>query len=210
MVDLDHLPLTRTTLLQLRRDLADARQGHALLERKREVLLKELWRLMGEVERSEEEVRRRFAAAYEALAQARQAMGYSRMRWAGLAPAAECRYAVESRSVMGVPLPLVQLEISPLPLPYSPFGVSVAFDEARVRWLEVGEVLGAWSETVGAVWKVAAELGKTRRRVSALETLVIPRYEAAIAAIESVLEEQEREGFVQAKRVKARQEAEDG
>ena len=49
MTDLDQLPATRTTLLTLRSELDQARHGHAILERKRETLLRELWDLFSEV-----------------------------------------------------------------------------------------------------------------------------------------------------------------
>lgn len=206
MADPAQLPATRTSLLMLRRQLDDARQGHLLLERKREVLLRELWGLLREVRHHERDVRGRFAAAYAALREARLDMGGERLRWAALAPAARTRYRVDARSVMGVALPRVQLRIEPLALPYSPWGTSASFDEARERWLEVGQNLGSWIETIGAVWRVAAELERTQRRANALEHILIPQLERAIGRIEGVLEEQEREAFDLAKRVKRRKE----
>ena len=200
------LPPTRTSLLLLRRRLDEAQQGHELLERKREVLLRELWSLLQQVAHHERDVRRRFAAAYRALSEARLASGSERIGWAALAPAAETRYRVDARTVMGVALPRVRLEVEPLPLPYSPFGTGAGFDEARERWLRVGEVLGSWVETIGAVWRVAADLEKTQRRVNALEHVLIPEYRAAIGRIEAAMEEQEREAFMRAKRVKERRE----
>jgi V/A-type H+-transporting ATPase subunit D len=71
-----------------------------------------------------------------------------------------------------------------------------------MNWIEVGKILGSWIEISGSVWRVAVEVGRTQRRVKALENLVIPRYEAAIRRIEAVLDEQERESFIRIKRVK--------
>jgi V/A-type H+/Na+-transporting ATPase subunit D len=201
-------PPTRARLLELRRRLAEARAGHAMLERKREVLLREVWDLIRELGHLERDVRRRFGAAYGALREARLAMGSEALAWAALAPAARSVCVTEARSVMGVTLPLVHVSVTPLPLPYSPFGTSVAMDRARQRWLEVGEVLGAWAETYNSVWRASAELARTQRRVNALEKLLIPDYEAAIHTIEAVLEEQERATFLRGKRVKERKEAE--
>lgn len=203
-------PLTRSRLLDLRRRAAEARAGHAMLERKREVLLREVWGLLRELGHLERDVRRRFGLAYGALREARLAMGSEGLAWAALAPAARSAGSVEARSVMGVSLPLVHVELEPLPLPYSPFGTSVTMDRARQRWLEVGQVLGAWAEAYSSVWRASAELARTQRRVNALEKLLIPRYEATIRAIEDALEEQERETFLRGKRVKERKEAEGG
>jgi V/A-type H+/Na+-transporting ATPase subunit D len=206
MTDPDQLPATRSALLELRQDLDRAVQGHAILERKRETLLRELWDLFGEVKHTEREVRERFSAAYQAQREARLIMGSDAMRFAGLAPAANTEYAVEARSVMGVSLPLVTIRLEPLPFPYSPSGISAAFDELRTKWIEAGRILGAWTELSGSVWRVAAELEQTQRRVKALENFLIPKYQAAIRRIQTILEEQERETFIRAKRAKERRE----
>lgn len=195
-------PATRARLLELRRRVSEARAGHAMLERKREVLLREVWGLLRELGHLEREVRARFGAAYAAVREARLAMGSEGLAWAALAPAARTTCVTEARSVMGVALPLVHVDVEPLPLPYSPFGTSVTMDRTRQCWLEVGEVLGAWAETYSSVWRASAELARTQRRVNALEKLLIPDYEAAIHAIEETLEEQERATFLRGKRVK--------
>lgn len=206
MIDPGQLPPTRAVLLDLRRELDQAVQGHAILERKRETLLRELWDLFSEVKHTERDVRERFALAYKIQREARLVMGMDTMRFAGLAPAAKTDYAVEVRSVMGVSLPLVTMRVEPLPFPYSPAGINAVFDELRTRWIEAGKILGTWTEISGSVWRVAAELEQTQRRVNALENLLIPQYQAAIQRIQVVLDEQERESFMRTKRVKERKE----
>jgi len=210
MIEPDQLPPTRAVLLDLRRELEQAVQGHDILERKRETLLRELWNLFGEVKHTEREVRERFARAYQVQREARLAMGIDAMRFAALAPAAETEYAVEARSVMGVALPLVTMRVEPLPFPYSPAGIRAIFDALRNRWIEVGQILGSWTEISGSVWRVAAELERTQRRVNALENLLIPKYRAAIQRIQMMLDEQEREGFLRTKRVKEQHDAREG
>lgn len=204
MLDPDQLPPTRTALLDLRRELDEAVQGHAILEQKRTVLLRELWGLLSEIKHTETEVRERFAEAYRVQQEARVTMGMDAMRFAALAPAANADYSIESRSVMGVVLPLVKMQVTPLPFPYSPAGIDAIFDELRTRWVEVGQILGSWTEITGSVWRVATELERTQRRVRVLENLLIPKYRAAIERIEAVLDEQERDSFMRTKRVKER------
>jgi V/A-type H+-transporting ATPase subunit D len=206
MIDPNQAPPTRTALLDLRSELNKAVQGHAILERKRETLLRELWNLFNQVKEKERDVRERFAAAYKAQREGRLMMGMEGMRFAGLAPAATTEYSIELRNVMGASLPLVRMRVNPLPYAYSPAGISAAFDELRIKWIEVGQVLGSWAEISGSVSRVTAELGRTQRRVKALENLVIPKYEAAILRIQAVLDEQERENSMRAKRVKEQRE----
>ena len=206
MIDADQLPPTRTVLLDLRRELDQAIQGHAILEQKREMLLRELWDLFSEVKHTEGEVRERFARAYKVQREARVIMGMDAMRFAALAPAANTEYSIDARSIMGVALPLVKMRVTPLPFPYSPAGISGIFDELRTRWVEVGQILGSWTEITGSVWKVAAELDRTQRRVRVLENLLIPKYQAAIQRIQAILDEQERDSFMRTKRVKEQRE----
>jgi V/A-type H+-transporting ATPase subunit D len=206
LIEPDQLPPTRTVLLSLRRQLEQAVQGHAILERKRETLLRELWDLLGEVRHTERQVRERFAEAFKVQREARLVMGMDAMRFAALAPAADTEYSIDARTVMGVSLPLVTMRIVPLPFPYSPAGISGVFDELRTKWVEVGRILGSWTEITGSAWRVAAELERTQRRVKALENILIPRYRAAIQRIEVVLDEQERDSFMRTKRLKLQRE----
>lgn len=206
MIDPDQLPATRTALLDLRRALDEARQGHAILERKREILLRELWGMLGQMRQTDREVRERFARAYRVQREARLVMGMAAMQFAGLAPAAETDYSVGHRSLMGVSLPVVTMRVEPLPFPYSPAGISPVFDEVRVNWIEAGKVLGPWTQMIGSIGRLAAELERTQRRVKALENLVLPKYEVAILRIRAALEEQERASFLRTKRAKQRRE----
>lgn len=208
MASLDQLPRTRASLLFLREALAEAREGHELLERKREVLLREVWDLMRAVRQHEDRIRDRFEAAHAAIRAARLDAGRDVVRSALLAPSAQTTCSVDARILMGVQLPKVILQVRPERLTTSAGGTPVVLDEARRRWLDVAEALDVWAETYGSVWRVAAELDRTQRRVSTLEQIVIPEHQRAIRTIEATLEEAEREGFVRSKRVKARLEKE--
>ena len=195
-------PPTRSNLLRLREQLKRARAGHALLEHKREVLTHELLALIQDAEATDAEAQRRFQAAYAALAEVRMRMGGDQLQWVSLAHAAEIQTETALRSIMGVAVPLVQVTVTPLPLSYGLGGTSAALDEARTRWLAVAELLGHLVEITTTVWRLATELQKTQRRVNALEQVLMPQLETTLAHIGEVLEEQEREAFVRAKRTK--------
>ena len=203
MVDILNVSPTHSALLELEQMLAQARQGHLLLKRKQEVLMHEFIGLVDDAERAQTEMQARMQAAVTALMTARMRMGSDRLHWASQAQRAEIEAEITTRTIMGVIVPLVQMEVRPMPLAYGLGETSVTLDEAGLRWIEVAEVLGHWVETVTTVWRLAQELQRTRRRVNALEHVLMPQYEAAIAHIQAVLEEQEREAFVRAKRVKS-------
>jgi V/A-type H+-transporting ATPase subunit D len=203
MSSVQNIPPTRAAWLELRQNLEQAKQGHQLLKRKQEVLSHELLGLIEDAEQAEGEMQQRVEAAITALLAARMRMGSERLRWASQAQSAEIRVEMTTRTIMGVTVPLLQGDVRSKPLSYGLGDTSVALDEARLGWIEVAENLAHWVETVTTVWRLGHELQRTRRRVNALEYVVIPRYEAAIAHIQSVLEEQEREEFMRAKRVKS-------
>ena len=163
----------------------------------------ELTGLLDDAERAEAEMQERVQTAVTALTTARMRMGSDRLFWAAQAQIAEIEAEITTRTIMGVMVPLVQMEVRPMLLAYGLGDTSVTLDEAGFCWLEVAEILGHWVETVATVWRLAQELQRTRRRVNALEHVLIPQYEAAMAHIQAVLEEQEREAFVRAKRVKS-------
>ncbi|MBI4480725.1 MAG: V-type ATP synthase subunit D [Acidobacteria bacterium] len=70
------------------------------------------------------------------------------------------------------------------------------------RCSEAGKILGPWAQALGGIAQITSELEKTHRRVNALKHILIPQYRVAIDRIRSVLEEQDRESFLGAKRFK--------
>lgn len=207
MVKQGNVSPTRSNLLRLQQEAEQAKAGYELLDHKREVIVHELLQMIDDAEQSVGEADARFGAAYAALIEARMRMGAERLHWATLAPAAAMASEIGLRSIMGVAVPLVQIEVTPLPLAYGLGDTSAALDEARARWLDVAERLGHLAETTTTVWRLATELQKTQRRVNALAHVLIPQLEAEIQYITDVLEEHEREAFVRAKRVKSLQQA---
>jgi V/A-type H+-transporting ATPase subunit D len=195
---------TRGNLLELQDQLERIREGHGLLDRKREVLTRELLDMIADAEAIQEEARERFKVAYAAMQEARMRIGVNRIRWINLAPAAKISAQVSLHSIMGVMAPLVDVEVRSLPLPYSPGDTSATLDRARERWLEVAGVMGKLVEVQVTVWRLAVELRRTQRRVHALEQIVIPRYKATVDFISASLEEEDREDILHAKMVKER------
>lgn len=193
---------TRGVLLELRRELDRISNGHELLDRKRLALMRNLMERLDEAEDVQRRVREAFRDAREATRWARMRVGTGRLEDVGRQPTADVEVRLSSRNLMGVRVPVVDLDISPRDLPYGPADTSAAVDEARMRWLEVVRMLAELAEAVTTVWRLATELRKTQRRVNALESIVIPRYEETVDSIESVLEEEEREDILRARKVK--------
>lgn len=194
---------TRGNLLQVQAQLEQLQSGHKLLDRKQEVLVQKLLEQLADAEAVEAEMRDRFRVAHKAIRRARMRMGSARLRWLSLTPTARIEAKMHQTSIMGARVPVVRVDIRPRQLPYGLGDTSPALDEARERWLEVLQLLGELTEKVTTVWRLAIELRKTQRRVNALESIIIPQYQDTLTYIEQVLEEENREDIIRAKKVKA-------
>jgi V/A-type H+-transporting ATPase subunit D len=195
---------TRSNLLRIREALKLAREGHEILDKKREVLTTELMHVAHDATALEERVWELLDAAYRALEMARLSTGRERLEWAALSVNETVEVEVRPHSVMGVVIPTVEAHGAPPEMSYGLGNTTVALDEAAARFRRVLAEIPELSETMTTVWRLARELQKTQRRVNALQYIFIPQYEETIAFIESALEEREREATFRLKRIKSR------
>jgi len=184
---------TRTNLIRVKKDLQFAREGHEILDRKREVLISELVRVAHEAEIVQKEVWDLLAAGYAALQKARLTLGSDRVEWAALAANKTVDVHLKFRGIMGVAIPVIESTGAPHEMLYSLGDTNAALDEATSTFREVLLHLPQLSMLVTTVWRLAGELRKTQRRVNALQHIFIPHYEATVSFIVSSLEERERE-----------------
>ena len=194
---------TRSNLLKSKESLQLAREGYDLLEQKREVLLMELMQIVHDLRELQRQVEEKSAEAFAALESALLSMGNEAVRWAALSVTGEQDITLLHRSVMGVPVVTIQGVEAVSDALISPVGTGPALDEARRLFAELKPILYRWSEVEISVWRLAAEIRKTQRRVNALENIFIPEYEDAVKTIEEVLEESDREEFIRKKKVKS-------
>jgi V/A-type H+/Na+-transporting ATPase subunit D len=195
---------TRTNLIRVKKDLRFAREGHEILDRKREVLISELVRVAHEAEAVQKEVWELLSRGYTALQKARLTLGSDRVQWAALAANRTVDVHVKYRGIMGVAIPVIEARGAPHEMLYSPGDTNAALDEASSTFREVLVRLPQLSMLVTTVWRLAGELRKTQRRVNALQHIFIPNYEATVAFIVSSLEEREREEIFRLKWLKTK------
>lgn len=188
-----NLAPTRSNLLKLKASLQFVRDGHDILEKKREVLIMELMSRADEADRRQQEVYACMAEAYGFLELARLTMGQEKIEWAALSVDKSAGIKLLNRGTMGVALSEMTLSSEAPPISYSPEGTSTALDQANVSFRRVLTLLPKMAESEESVHRLVRELKKTQRRVNALERIFIPDYEETIRFIEENLEEQDRE-----------------
>jgi len=193
---------TRSNLLRLRERLEFAREGHDLLEQKRDVLVTEVMHLISDAEDIEQRAYSQLEQAFATLRKANITMGLEAVYRASLASERLAEVDVKEKSVMGVVVPIITYEGREHPMEYGLLGTCTALDESRKEFKAALALLAEMAEIVVSLMRLADETQKTQRRVNALENIFIPDYEKTIKHIEDTLDEREREDLYAMRLVK--------
>lgn len=196
----------RMELLKLRRRLAIARRGHKLLKDKLDELMKRFLDLMRQAVEQRQLVERELAFAYTAFALARSEVMEEELREALAVPCAELDLRVSDARVMGVKVPSFQVELAGGFDCYSLTLTPVSLDAALQAFRELLPGLLELAESENRMRLLAAEIEKTRRRVNALEYVLIPSLEETVTYITMKLDEMERSYRTQLMKIKSMQE----
>lgn len=192
------VPPTKSALLVLKRQVVFLRQGHDMLERKRELLTRLVYQRLTQYRALRGEARQALQDAYRWLGIAHMRMGSQMLRQSALGLKPAVRVHILPRSSIGVEYPAVTTERLPLQ-PVGLMWTDASFDEARTRLAELVILLAQLGEAETALWRLLAEQRKMQKRVNALKYNIIPAYEQTIRHIESTLEEEERDTLFQMK-----------
>jgi V/A-type H+/Na+-transporting ATPase subunit D len=194
---------TRINLIQTKKTLSLAESGREVLERKRDILLRELRNSIFEAERAREELLVAIGKAYQNLREANMAKGSESVASVALGSSAEANYLIDYKSIMGVTVPSVEFQGEPDVKPdYGFANTSVELDKAFKQFYRVLNLIADLARAEGATFQIANDVRRTQRRVNALNYVLIPRYRRTAKWIELVLEEKDREEFVRTKIIK--------
>ncbi len=197
---------TRMELLRLRRREKLAEKGHDLLREKRDALISEFLDVVCEVRTARKDVEDKLKEAFDSLVIAQAGLGMEELRQLSLMTAQEIPLDFASRSIMGVNVPILGLQESVsrkiTERGYGFIDSSAAVDKCAKSFEEALEKIIRLSELEEAVRNLAGEVEKTKRRVNALEYIMIPRLKATRKYIQMRLEEMERENFTRLKKIK--------
>lgn len=186
---------TRMELINLRRRKRLAERGLALLKEKRDALVMELLSLAKEYQNLMLEVRGKLEKALNQLALARAHMGVYKLNEVIASLRPQVAIEVKTRNIMGVTTPvfkLVQLAEAGVP-PYNLLGTTAFLDEAMKAFKDAFTSVIRLAEIQAVARRIAEEVEKAKRRVNALENIVIPAIERNMKTIELYLDERARE-----------------
>jgi len=196
---------TRMELLKLKDRVNLATKGHKLLKEKRDALIMEFFNILDRAKGVREKVEEKLGESFADLVVAQTTMGDFAVRKAAMSVQESLDIDVDTRSVMGVNVPVIEhkdIKKSMIERGYGLADTSAKLDEASKGFEEVIELILELSEVEMTVKLLAGEIESTKRRVNALEHIIIPRLENTVKYIEMRLEEMERENFVRLKMIK--------
>jgi len=185
---------TRMELTLLKRRLATAKRGHKLLKDKQDELVKKFIGLVRQNRDLRLEVEKELSAAFGNFVIASAVMSAAGLESALLFPMQNVSVEVDTRNIMSVNTPVFELkrENVDLALPYGLAQTSAELDFALERMQAVFAKLIKLAEVEKSCQMMAKEIERTRRRVNALEYVMIPNFMSTIRAITMKLDEADR------------------
>jgi V/A-type H+-transporting ATPase subunit D len=194
---------TRINLIRTKKTLKQSKSGLDLLQRKRDVLLRELRHFAYDAKKLREEVNSLLDIAFQSLIKSKVVMGSETVENVALASSLKETFVIDHRSIMGVTVPIVTFQMEQDIKPEYGFADTSAFlDKAFNEFANVLEQIAQLAELEGTAFRIADDIQKTQKRVNALKHVFIPRYSEIVKHIELVLEEKEREEFIRMKKAK--------
>jgi len=191
---------TKGNLIRIKKSLALAHTGFDLLDRKRNILIRETMSLIDAASEIQTAIDDTYGKAYLSLQNANITLGVVDVI-AESVPM-ENGLHIDFKSIMGVEIPLVALDHD-APAPYYGYArTNAMLDDAYLKFDEVKVLTARLAQVENSVYRLAQAIKKTQKRANALKNIIIPRFEAQVKFIMEALEEKEREEFSRLKVIK--------
>jgi len=191
---------TKGNLIQARKFLSISNLGYELLDRKRNILIREMMQMIEDAKSIRGVIEETYIKAYDALQDAHITLGVIDEIVKGVP--IENGVNVTYRSVMGVEIPKVSLENTQMGIPYGFYMTNSELDNAYICFNKVKEMTIILAEVENGIFRLATAVKQTQKRANALKNILIPRFERMVKYISDSLEEKEREDFSRLKVIK--------
>lgn len=207
---LQNIKPTRMELLRLKKRAKLADKGYKLLKEKRDALISEFMVVIKEYKDARMRVEENLGIAFHNLLMAEVLLGSRDLEQISGITVRDIGLEFTTKNIMGVSLPIMKIQDVVRKINergYGFLGTTAKLDDAAKNFEESLLLIVKLAEVEESVRRIALEAEKTKRRVNALEYIVIPRLNATIKHIEMRMEEIERESFLRLKKIKASLEA---
>lgn len=192
---------TKGNLIKAKRSLRQAKMGYELMDRKRNILIREMVALTDKAKELRSSIADTYSQAYRALQRANVSMGVVSELAQGFP--VDNSVTLSSRSIMGVELPKVSsAQNNGTEMCYSMYQTNSSFDDAYICFNRVKELTITLAEIENSIFRLAIAIKKTQKRANALKNIMIPKFDNMVKFITNALEEKEREEFSRQKVIK--------
>lgn len=186
---------TRSELLKLKKRIKLASRGHKLLKEKRDGLMVKFIKLIKEVNQYRETLDEQLNTAFVSLAISQSLMRSDDMDALFIMPSEPRTVTMKTEYIMSTKVPKFNLEHVEPEYDYGFYDVPSEVDVMANEFNVVLSTLIRIAETEKAIKLIAQDLETTRRRVNALEHIVIPNLKGTAKVIKMKLDEMERSNF---------------
>lgn len=195
---------TKANLMATQKSLSLAKLGYELMDRKRNILVREMMQLVDEAKEVESTINEAYKKAYTSLQKANITLGRC-SDYARTVPLDET-LKVDYKSVMGVEIPQITLGEQDMKNYYGFDTTNSYLDEAYFNFNEAKRLSVKLVETQTSIYRLADAIKKTQKRANALNNIMIPKFTQTVKFISEALDEKEREDFTRLKVVKSTKE----
>ena len=195
---------TKGNLILAKNSLKLAHMGYELMDKKRNILIRELMGLIDEAKDIQRQIDVTFREAYAALQIANMEIGITNVQTVSYTVPVEESIRIKTRSIMGVEIPLVEADPSGQAPTYAYYSTKESLDQARQAFEKVKDLTLNLSMIENSAYRLAAAIKKTQKRANAPKNITIPHYTQLSKDIADALEEKEREEFTRLKVIKQR------
>ena len=191
---------TKGNLIATKKSLELAKTGFELMDRKRNILIRETMMMIDTAKEVQKQINATYAMAYDALQKANMTLGI--IDELSQAVPIDNGITLDFRSVMGVEIPMVHFKETDARVMYGYSKTNEALDDAFEKFNKVKLLTVRLAEIENSVYRLAQGIKKTQKRANALKNIIIPRFESTIKFISNSLDEKEREEFSRLKVIK--------
>jgi len=192
----------RMELLRLRRRLSLARRGHKLLQDKLEEMMRRFLILLKDIDTAQEDFQRRTVRIMQEMLYCRISSSRENFTQALSRIEASIDIGVSSRRILNVRTPVFDIRSLSISKHYDFFTTSAQLDLVIAEASDYIRSLLKLAEVLKSLQVLSYEIERTRRRVNALEYMLIPSIEETIRSITQKLNEFERGNLTRLMRVK--------
>lgn len=193
---------TKSNLIKAKSSLLLSKKGYELLDKKRNVLIKEMMEYVEKARNMHNDIYDTINFAYEALQKANITLGVKNVEDMSYSVPNDEDFDVLLKSIMGVDIPILKYKKQNIKPTYGFYNTNAALDMASQKFMDVRYKIYELAEVENSIFKLAKEIEKTQKRTNALQHKQIPKYKEQVKYIQEVLEEKEREDFFRLKKLK--------